>query len=233
MLTGRRYRLCLTAEQAEMAEEFGNICRSVWNTALEQRREYRRRGAWMNYVPQAAELADAKREHEWLRAAPSARSPADPEGPRQGMPDPRHVQGPLALQGPLEPLVQVPSWEPHHSRAAEPQVGPREAAQAGLGRLPLGPATRVARSGPPLFHARPGTGTSPSSSRTESSPPSTTRARLSASTGALSSRRPRAPATSMSESSPPAGRRPDTGAFSSASPARGRARRTVARPWRR
>ncbi|GAA1794211.1 transposase [Actinomadura chokoriensis] len=71
MLTGRRYRLCLTAEQAEMAEEFGNICRSVWNTALEQRREYRRRGAWMNYVPQAAELADAKREHEWLRAAPS------------------------------------------------------------------------------------------------------------------------------------------------------------------
>jgi putative transposase len=54
-----------------MAEGFGNICRSVWNTALEQRREYRRRGAWMNYVPQAAELADAKREYEWLRAAPS------------------------------------------------------------------------------------------------------------------------------------------------------------------
>jgi putative transposase len=71
MLTGRKYRLRLTAEQAEMAEEFGSICRSVWNTALEQRREYRRRGAWMNYVPQAAELADAKREHEWLRAAPS------------------------------------------------------------------------------------------------------------------------------------------------------------------
>jgi putative transposase len=71
MLTGRKYRLSFTAEQAEMAEDFGNICRSVWNTALEQRREYRRRGAWMNYVPQAAELADAKREHEWLRAAPS------------------------------------------------------------------------------------------------------------------------------------------------------------------
>ncbi|WGD43808.1 RNA-guided endonuclease InsQ/TnpB family protein [Streptomyces cathayae] len=71
MLAGRKYRLGLTAEQAEMAEEFGNICRSVWNTALEQRREYRRRGAWMNYVPQAAELADAKREYEWLRAAPS------------------------------------------------------------------------------------------------------------------------------------------------------------------
>ncbi|MFD4976053.1 helix-turn-helix domain-containing protein, partial [Streptomyces sp. NPDC058424] len=26
-----------------MCEEFGVICRSVWNTALEQRREYRRR----------------------------------------------------------------------------------------------------------------------------------------------------------------------------------------------
>lgn len=40
MLAGRKYRLRLTAEQAEMAQEFGNICRSVWNTALEQRREY-------------------------------------------------------------------------------------------------------------------------------------------------------------------------------------------------
>lgn len=71
MLSGRRYRLKLTDDQAEMCEEFGNICRSVWNTALEQRREYRRRGEWMNYVPQAAELADAKKEHVWLKAAPS------------------------------------------------------------------------------------------------------------------------------------------------------------------
>jgi putative transposase len=71
MLTGRKYWLKLTPEQEDMCGEFGNICRAVWNTALEQRREYRRRGAWMNYVPQAAELADAKREHEWLRAAPS------------------------------------------------------------------------------------------------------------------------------------------------------------------
>ncbi|WP_240979543.1 hypothetical protein [Streptomyces sp. HNM0574] len=54
-----------------MCEEFGNICRAVWNTGLDQRRQYRLRGAWMNYVPQAAELADAKREHSWLRAAPS------------------------------------------------------------------------------------------------------------------------------------------------------------------
>ncbi|MEU5642559.1 RNA-guided endonuclease InsQ/TnpB family protein [Streptomyces milbemycinicus] len=71
MLSGRRYRLELTTEQAELCQEIGDICRAVWNTALEQRREYRRRGAWMNYVPQAAELAEAKREHPWLKTAPS------------------------------------------------------------------------------------------------------------------------------------------------------------------
>lgn len=71
MLTGRKYRLEFTPEQAEFAETIGAICRSVWNTGLEQRREYRRRGVWINYVAQAAELADAKTEHEWLRAAPS------------------------------------------------------------------------------------------------------------------------------------------------------------------
>ncbi|MEU8803042.1 transposase [Spirillospora sp. NPDC048819] len=70
MLTGRRYRLDFTPEQAEFAERIGGACRSVWNTALEQRREYRRRGAWMNYVPQAAELAEAKKEHTWLKDVP-------------------------------------------------------------------------------------------------------------------------------------------------------------------
>ncbi|MGW0633885.1 helix-turn-helix domain-containing protein, partial [Streptomyces sp. NPDC002758] len=44
MLSGRRYRLALSPEQAQMCGEFGNICRAVWNTALHQRREYRRRG---------------------------------------------------------------------------------------------------------------------------------------------------------------------------------------------
>ncbi|GAA2125219.1 transposase [Streptomyces synnematoformans] len=71
MLTGRRYRLAVDEKQAAMVEEFGNICRAVWNTGLDQRRQYRRRGAWMNYVPQAAELAEAKKEHAWLKAAPS------------------------------------------------------------------------------------------------------------------------------------------------------------------
>jgi putative transposase len=38
---------------------------------LEQRREYRRRGAWMNYKEQAHELVEAKTEHLWLAEAPS------------------------------------------------------------------------------------------------------------------------------------------------------------------
>lgn len=71
MLTGRKYKLLLTGEQAAYAERVGGICRSVWNTGLAQRREYRRRGAWMNYNPQAGELAEAKREHPWLAEAPS------------------------------------------------------------------------------------------------------------------------------------------------------------------
>ncbi|MER5389668.1 transposase [Saccharopolyspora sp. NPDC002686] len=71
MLAGRRYRLMLTPEQVERCEEFGRICRSVWNTALEQRREYRRRGSWINYEQQAWELADAKGDHEWLKLAPA------------------------------------------------------------------------------------------------------------------------------------------------------------------
>ena len=70
MLTGRRFRVEFTEEQAAFAEQVGAVCRSVWNTALEQRREYRRRGAWMNYRPQAKELAEAKSEHRWLGEVP-------------------------------------------------------------------------------------------------------------------------------------------------------------------
>ena len=59
-----------TTGQAEYGEQIGSACRSVWNTGLEQRREYRRRGSWMNYQPQAKELADAKSEHRWLSEVP-------------------------------------------------------------------------------------------------------------------------------------------------------------------
>jgi putative transposase len=73
VLTGRRYLLAFSAEQAAYAERIGNACRAVWNTGLEQRREYRRRGAFISYVEQARQLAEAKREPglEWLADAPS------------------------------------------------------------------------------------------------------------------------------------------------------------------
>ncbi|MFE5596503.1 RNA-guided endonuclease InsQ/TnpB family protein [Streptomyces sp. NPDC056549] len=71
MLTGRRYRLEPTAGQTMQCEDFAHVCRAVWNTGLEQRREYRRRGAWMSYAPQCKELAEAKHEHLWLKTAPS------------------------------------------------------------------------------------------------------------------------------------------------------------------
>ncbi|GAT02559.1 IS891/IS1136/IS1341 family transposase [Mycolicibacterium fortuitum subsp. acetamidolyticum] len=70
MLTGRRFRVEFTDEQAVFAEQIGAACRVVWNTGLEQRREYRRRGESMNYGPQAHELAEAKTEHLWLKDVP-------------------------------------------------------------------------------------------------------------------------------------------------------------------
>jgi putative transposase len=70
MLAGRRFRAELTDAQARLAQETSDACRVVWNTGLEQRREYRRRGAWINYEQQAHELVEAKREHAWLGEAP-------------------------------------------------------------------------------------------------------------------------------------------------------------------
>ena len=70
MLTGRRFRVEFTEEQQAFAEQIAGVCRVVWNTGLEQRREYRRRGAWMNYHEQAGELAEAKTDHRWLAEVP-------------------------------------------------------------------------------------------------------------------------------------------------------------------
>lgn len=71
MLTGKRFRVESTDEQANFAEQIGAACRAVWNTGLEQRRGYRRRGAWMNYQLQAHELAAAKAEQSWLKDVPA------------------------------------------------------------------------------------------------------------------------------------------------------------------
>ncbi|MFL1380795.1 RNA-guided endonuclease InsQ/TnpB family protein [Nocardiopsis protaetiae] len=77
MLAGFRYRLELTNEQAEQCVEYGDICRAVWNTALDQRRQAVQR--WLrgravpfcDYQLQAGQLAEAKTEEEWLKTAPS------------------------------------------------------------------------------------------------------------------------------------------------------------------
>lgn len=70
MLAGRRFRVEFTEEQEVFAAQIGATCRAVWNTGLEQRRQYRRRGAWMNYLPQAKELVEAKAVHPWLAQVP-------------------------------------------------------------------------------------------------------------------------------------------------------------------
>jgi putative transposase len=70
MLAGRRFRVELTEAQARLAAQTADACRAVWNTGLEQRREYRRRGVWINYEQQAHELAEAKTEHAWLKEVP-------------------------------------------------------------------------------------------------------------------------------------------------------------------
>jgi putative transposase len=71
MKAGRRFRAELTEVQAQLAQQTADACRAVYNTGLEQRREYRRRGAWMNYEEQAHELVEAKKEQTWLTDAPS------------------------------------------------------------------------------------------------------------------------------------------------------------------
>jgi putative transposase len=71
MKAGRRFRAELTATQMGLAQQTADVCRAVWNTGLEQRRDYRRRGAWMSYEVQAHELVDAKKEHTWLTTVPS------------------------------------------------------------------------------------------------------------------------------------------------------------------
>jgi putative transposase len=70
MLAGRRFRVEPTDAQARLAQQTADACRVVYNTGLEQRREYRRRGAWINYEQQAHELVEAKTEHAWLRGVP-------------------------------------------------------------------------------------------------------------------------------------------------------------------
>lgn len=70
MLAGRRFRVEFTPEQAEYADRIGAACRAVWNTGLEQRREYRRRDAWASFALQSSELTEARAANAWLAEAP-------------------------------------------------------------------------------------------------------------------------------------------------------------------
>ena len=72
MLSGRRFRVRLTPDQLAYAEQVAGACRAVWNTGLDQRRQYRQRRAWINYPEQCRELADAKTDPDlsWLAEAP-------------------------------------------------------------------------------------------------------------------------------------------------------------------
>lgn len=58
--------------QEAYAEAVSGICRAVWNTGLDQRRQYRQRRAWINYPQQCRELAEAKTDPglAWLADAP-------------------------------------------------------------------------------------------------------------------------------------------------------------------
>src|SRR5664279_213396 len=73
MLAGRRFRVRFTPDQLAYADEVAGVCRAVWNTGLDQRRQYRQRRAWINYQQQARELVEAKVDPEfaWLADAPA------------------------------------------------------------------------------------------------------------------------------------------------------------------
>jgi len=73
MLVGRRFLVRFTPDQLVYAEQVAGVCRAVWNTGLDQRRQYRQRRAWINYPQQCRELADAKTDPDcaWLGEAPT------------------------------------------------------------------------------------------------------------------------------------------------------------------
>lgn len=72
MVSGCVFRLRLSAEQLAFADRVAGVCRAVWNTGLDQRRQYRQRRAWINFAQQCRELADAKTDPglAWLADAP-------------------------------------------------------------------------------------------------------------------------------------------------------------------
>ena len=61
----------LTPKQEAYARKVNGICRAVWNVGLEQRREYRRRGGFIDLHEQTRQMVAAKPSEPWLTEAPS------------------------------------------------------------------------------------------------------------------------------------------------------------------
>ena len=73
MLVGRRFPVRFTPHQLAYADDVAGVCRAVWNTGLDQRRQYRQPRAWITYYQQAKELAEAKLDPDfaWISEAPA------------------------------------------------------------------------------------------------------------------------------------------------------------------
>lgn len=69
----RKYRLYPTTGQAERLWSWAHTCRAIWNTALAQRKwaYHSAQRVTVRSVEQCAGLAEARREHEWLRDLPA------------------------------------------------------------------------------------------------------------------------------------------------------------------
>jgi len=70
---GFSYRLYPTDDQSEQMLQISSVCRAIWNAALEQRifhwRNYQARtGDNLNYVTQARELTQLRKELDWVKA---------------------------------------------------------------------------------------------------------------------------------------------------------------------
>jgi putative transposase len=107
MLTGRRFRIEFTEQQEAFAERIGSVCRAVWNIGLEQRREYRRRGAWMNYREQAGELGGGEGGASVAGRGAGALLAAGIDGSGQGVPRVWDVSGGGAFCAALGAVVPV------------------------------------------------------------------------------------------------------------------------------
>lgn len=64
-----QYRMEPTPEQAEWLTQVAGACRFVFNTGLEQRRDWHRK-AKLSYYQQAAELTECRAAFDWLAACP-------------------------------------------------------------------------------------------------------------------------------------------------------------------